>query len=53
MRGHVNRAADQQARLGVAEIAPLKETETVVYQPLPPVQVIDMRMELRGQHRHV
>lgn len=48
VRGHVNRAADQQARLGVAEIAPVKETETVVYQPLPPVQVIDMRAELRG-----
>ena len=48
VRGHVNRVADQQARLGVTEIAPVKETETVLYQPLPPVQVIDMRAELRG-----
>ena len=48
VRGHVNRIADQQARLGVAQVAQIKETETVLYQPLPPVQVIDMRAELRG-----
>ena len=47
VRGHVNRIGDQQARLGVHSAAQ-RETETVVYQPLPDVQVIDMRAELRG-----
>jgi primosomal protein N' (replication factor Y) len=47
VRGHVQRVTDQQTRLGVQ--ASLKhETDAVVYQPLPDVQVIDMRAELRG-----
>ncbi len=47
VRGHVNRVGDQQARLGVKSSAQ-RETETVVYQPLPEVQVVDMRAELRA-----
>ncbi|MCS7054617.1 MAG: primosomal protein N' [Thermoflexales bacterium] len=47
VRGHVRRIADQQARLGVrATVQP--EGEAVAYQPLPAVQVVDMRAELRG-----
>ena len=47
VRGHVNRIADQAARMGLQPAA-LPETEAVAYQPLPDVQVIDMRAELRG-----
>ena len=47
MRGHVNRIADQQARLGV-HAAHIQETQAVAYQPLPDVQLLDMRAELRG-----
>ena len=47
VRGHVRRLADQQARLGVRAAAQ-QEAEAVAYQPLPAVQVIDMRAELRG-----
>lgn len=47
VRGHVNRIADQQARLGLSGAA-IRETESVAYQPLPDVSVMDMRAELRG-----
>ncbi len=47
VRGHVNRIGDQQARLGV-KAAHQPETDAVAYQPLPDVQVVDMRAELRG-----
>ncbi|HEY3342460.1 MAG TPA: DEAD/DEAH box helicase, partial [Anaerolineae bacterium] len=47
VRGHIKRVTDQQARLGVKAVA-LRETDTVVYQPMPDVQVVDMRAELRG-----
>ncbi len=47
VRGHTRRIADQQARLGVPA-AQQPETEAVAYQPLPAVQVVDMRAELRG-----
>lgn len=48
VRGHARRIADQQARLGVLAAAQQPETEAVAYQPLPAVQVVDMRAELRG-----
>ncbi|MBK8835378.1 MAG: primosomal protein N' [Anaerolineae bacterium] len=47
VRGHVNRIADQQARFGITAAA-VPETDTVAYQPLPDVQLIDMRAEMRG-----
>lgn len=47
VRGHVNRIADQQARLGIRSAAQ-PETDTVMYQPMPDVQVVDMRAELRA-----
>jgi primosomal protein N' (replication factor Y) len=47
VRGHVNRIADQQARLGL-HASHIPETQAVAYQPLPDVQLIDMRAELRG-----
>ncbi|MFC1466214.1 MAG: primosomal protein N' [Candidatus Brachytrichaceae bacterium NZ_4S206] len=47
VRGHVRRITDQQMRLGVQAAVQL-ETEAVAYQPLPAVQVVDMRAELRG-----
>jgi primosomal protein N' (replication factor Y) (superfamily II helicase) len=50
VRGHVTRLEDQQARLGVRTLAQ-RETAVVAYQPLPLVQVIDMRAELRGGNK--
>ena len=47
VRGHVNRIGDQQARLGV-ESTHILENESVAYQPLPDVQLIDMRQELKS-----
>ena len=47
VRGHAKRINDQQERLRIISTA-RRETDTVVYQPLPDVQVIDMRAELRG-----
>ena len=47
VRGHVRRLSDQEARLGVRAAAQ-PETEAVAYQPLPEVQVVDMRAELRA-----
>ncbi len=47
VRGHVNRIADQQARLGI-HATHIPETQAVAYQPLPDVHLIDMRAELRG-----
>ena len=43
----MHRIEDSRARLGVKPSAQ-PETKTVAYQPLPDVQVIDMRAELRG-----
>ncbi|MCL4507396.1 MAG: primosomal protein N' [Chloroflexi bacterium] len=47
VRGHASRIADQEARMGVHSTAK-RETDTVLYQPMPDVQIIDMRAELRG-----
>ncbi len=47
VRAHSRRVDDQQARLHVRSVMQ-PETETVAYQPLPDVQVVDMRAELRG-----
>lgn len=47
VRGHVSRIEQQGTRLGVYASS-LRESEAVAYQPLPNVQVIDMRAELRG-----
>jgi primosomal protein N' (replication factor Y) len=47
VRGHVQRIEQQSIRLGVHPAA-TPETKSVAYQPLPAVQVIDMRAELRG-----
>ncbi|MCS6773720.1 MAG: primosomal protein N', partial [Thermoflexales bacterium] len=47
VRSHLYRAGDQAARLGIP-LALQPEGEVVAYQPLPEVQVIDMRAELRG-----
>ena len=47
VRSNAHRVADQAERLGVKPAA-MPETETVLYQPMPEVRVIDMRAELRG-----
>jgi primosomal protein N' (replication factor Y) len=47
VRGHVQRIEQQSIRLGVHPAAK-PETKSVAYQPLPAVQVIDMRAELRA-----
>lgn len=47
VRGHVARIEQQGIRLGVHAVAQ-REGEAVAYQPLPEVQVVDMRAELRG-----
>lgn len=51
VRAHASRVADQQARLGIrAEVLPepAAEVTQLVYQPLPDVQLVDMRAELRA-----
>jgi primosomal protein N' (replication factor Y) (superfamily II helicase) len=49
VRAHAHRVADQQARLRVKSTMKAEpDAESVVYQPLPDVEVIDMRAELRG-----
>lgn len=47
VRGHVQRIEQQSIRLGVHPAAK-PETKSVAYQPLPAVQIIDMRAELRA-----
>ena len=47
VRGHVERIEAQSARIGVTAVQK-PETDTVAFQPLPSVRVIDMRAELRG-----
>lgn len=47
VRSHAHRVDDQQTRLRVRSTVS-RETDAVVYQPLPEVDVIDMRAELRG-----
>lgn len=47
VRGHVQRIEQQSIRLGVHPAA-TPETKSVAYQPLPDVQVVDMRAELRA-----
>jgi primosomal protein N' (replication factor Y) len=47
VRAHAQRIEDQAVRLHVKP-APQRETNAVAYQPLPEVEVIDMRAELRG-----
>jgi primosomal protein N' (replication factor Y) (superfamily II helicase) len=47
VRAHTRRIEDQAARLRVTP-AQHKENAALSYQPLPAVEVIDMRMELRG-----
>ncbi len=54
VRSHMHRIADQAARLGVHPVAKPEAAlspqgaDVVMYQPMPDVQVIDMRAELRG-----
>lgn len=52
VRGHVQRIEQQSVRLGV-HAAAKPETKSVAYQPLPDVQVIDMRAELRAGNSSV
>jgi primosomal protein N' (replication factor Y) len=47
VRAHVNRVADQQARLGI-HTDMQTESPSLVYQPMPEVQLVDMRAELRA-----
>ncbi len=47
VRGHADRVAEQAIRLGVKPVF-LSEERSVVYQPLPNVQIVDMRRELRA-----
>ncbi len=47
VRSHLHRVSDQASRLGVRP-ALQRESEVVAYQPLPQVEVVDMRQELRG-----
>jgi len=52
VRAHIRRLSDQEARLGVRAAAQ-PEAEAVAYQPLPEVQVVDMRAELRAGNTSV
>ncbi|MFN3706108.1 MAG: primosomal protein N', partial [Thermoflexales bacterium] len=47
VRSHLHRVSNQAARFGLRSTLE-REGEVVVYQPLPKVEVVDMRQELRS-----
>ncbi len=53
IRGHVRRLNQQQERHQVVQTAYRDEGEQVRYIPLPPVQVVDLRHELRAGNVHI
>ena len=53
IRGHVQRLEEQQKQYHIAQTRYRKEAEQARYIPLPPVQVVDLRQELRAGNRHI
>ena len=53
IRGHTRRLAEQQKRYRVASVRYQPEMDQVCYIPLPPVQIVDLRQELRAGNRHI
>jgi primosomal protein N' (replication factor Y) len=53
IRGHARRLEAQQKQYRIAQIRYRKEVEQARYIPLPPVQVVDLRQELRAGNRHI
>lgn len=53
IRGHVRRLEEQQKRYQVAKTRYRNEAGQARYIPLPPVQVVDLRQELRAGNYHI
>jgi primosomal protein N' (replication factor Y) len=53
IRGHVRRLDEQQRRYHVSEMRYQNEQDEVRFIPLPPVQVVDLRQELRSGNVHI
>jgi len=53
IRGHVRRLELQQAHYRVSGVRYRDEGEQVRYIPLPPVQIVDLRQELRAGNLHI
>jgi primosomal protein N' (replication factor Y) len=53
IRGHARRLEEQQKRYRVADVRYREETGQARYIPLPPVQIVDLRQELRAGNRHI
>ena len=53
IRGYRRRIEAQRRRFGLTVIRYRQETAQAVVLPLPQVQVVDMRQELRAGHRHI
>jgi primosomal protein N' (replication factor Y) len=53
IRGHVRRLEEQQKRLRVPGTGYRSEVGQARYIPLPPVQVVDLRQELRAGNLHI
>jgi primosomal protein N' (replication factor Y) len=53
IRGHVRRLEEQQRRLHVTGSRYRKELGEALFIPLPPVQIVDLRQELRAGNVHI
>ena len=53
IRGHARRLQEQQERHQVSATKYRQEQGQARYIPLPPVQIVDLRQELRAGNRHI
>jgi primosomal protein N' (replication factor Y) len=53
IRGHARRLEEQQKRYRISGVKYRREEGQARYIPLPPVQVVDLRQELRAGNRHI
>jgi primosomal protein N' (replication factor Y) len=53
IRGHVRHLEQQEKRFSVKESRYRKESGQARYNPLPPVQVVDLRQELQAGNVHI
>jgi primosomal protein N' (replication factor Y) len=53
IRGHARHLEAQQKRYRVTDARYRQETGQARYIPLPPVQIVDLRQELRAGNRHI
>jgi primosomal protein N' (replication factor Y) len=53
IRGHARRLEEQQKRHRLSGVKYRREEGQARYIPLPPVQIVDLRQELRAGNRHI